>query len=70
MGRLLGLLGPVALLAAGGNLLLVRRGRTVLAGAGGRPLTLESALYGLAAACLLGGGGALVCQLAGGAHGG
>ena len=52
---LLGLLGPVALLAAGGNLLLVRQGETVLARLpGGRPLTLESALYGLAAACLLG----------------
>ena len=55
VGRLLGLLGPVALLAAGGNLLLVRQGETVLARLpGGRPLTLESALYGLAAACLLG----------------
>ena len=31
VGRLLGLLGPVALLAAGGNLLLVRQGETVLA---------------------------------------
>lgn len=48
VGRLLGLLGPVALLAAGGNLLLVRQGETVLARLpGGRPLTLESALYGL-----------------------
>ena len=55
VGRLLGLLGPVALLAAGGNLLLVRQGETVLARLpGGRPLTLESALYGLAAACQLG----------------
>lgn len=45
----------MALLAAGETSFWSARGRSVLGpAAGGRPLTLESALYGLAAACLLG----------------
>ncbi|MFR2157429.1 MAG: hypothetical protein ACLS43_10205 [Evtepia gabavorous] len=68
VGRLLGLLGPVALLA--GNLLLVRQGDGAGGCPAGGPLTLESAPLWPGSCLPAGGGGALVCQLAGGAHGG
>lgn len=70
VGRLLGLLGPVALLAAGETSFWSARGRRCWPGcrraaadAGKCPLWPGGYLPA-------GGGGALVCQLAGGAHGG